>query len=168
MKSATTSWGRWNFGLIADEAGLVEVVLPHQWTGPQQAKTADDADFMRPYLEQFTAYWGGALREWTLPVHFAGTPFQHAVWTALADITYGSVVTYQRVAEAIGRPSAVRAVAAAIGRNPLPIVLPCHRVIGANGTLTGYGGGLALKRDLLALEGVGEDIKAAGHARFSF
>jgi methylated-DNA-[protein]-cysteine S-methyltransferase len=168
MRSASSRWHGLEFGLIADETGLTEVVLPNQWTEERKHRVTEDRDFMRPYLEQFDAYWAGELRQWTLPLHFGGTAFQHAVWAALADIPYGSVVTYQAVAQQIGRPRAVRAVAAAVGKNPLAIVLPCHRVVGADHTLTGYGGGLELKKQLLQLEGVTEMLKPSGHARFAF
>ena len=87
-----------------------------------------------------------------VPLAPAGTPFQLAVWRALCEIRYGSTVSYAEIARRVGRPTAMRAVGAANGRNPIAIVIPCHRVIGANGTLTGYGGGLDRKAKLLALE----------------
>lgn len=102
-----------------------------------------------------------------LPLDLRGTAFQREVWTALAGIPYGSVITYAELAERIGRPKAMRAVGAANGKNPLPVLLPCHRVIGANGTLTGYAGGLTLKQELLKLEGI-QGIAEAGHERFAF
>jgi O-6-methylguanine DNA methyltransferase len=165
---ATTRWKHWEFGLQADKTGLAAVWLPNQWTDHQRDQVMVDRRFWASYLAQFSAYWSGDLRQWTLPWHVSGTAFQQAVWKALTDIPYGSVVTYQELARAIGRPAAVRAVAAAVGKNPLPIVLPCHRVIGSNNTLTGYGGGLVLKQQLLELEGVARRLKPTGHARFSF
>jgi len=98
------------------------------------------------------AYFAGQLRRFELPLDLAGTEFQKRVWLELTRIPYGETRTYQEMASAIGAPKAVRAVGAANGANPVVIVVPCHRVIGANGKLTGYGGGLPLKRRLLTLE----------------
>jgi len=98
-------------------------------------------------------YFAGQLKAFSFAVDPAGTEFQLAVWAALRRIPYGRTTTYGDLARAIGRPKAVRAVGAANGANPLPIVIPCHRVIGADGTLTGFGGGIDSKRDLLKLEG---------------
>lgn len=104
-------------------------------------------------VRQLTAYFQGQRHAFTLPLDMSfGTPFQQAVWQALHAIPYGSTCSYQSVAQAIGRPAAVRAVGGAIGRNPLGIVLPCHRVLGRHGALTGYTGGLERKAQLLALE----------------
>jgi len=104
---------------------------------------------------QLKAYFTGELREFDLPLAPEGTPFQQTVWGALQTIPYGKTSTYGELAAAIGRPTASRAVGAANGRNPLPIVIPCHRVIGANGKLTGFRGGLRFKEALLELEGNG-------------
>lgn len=98
------------------------------------------------------AYFAGERVAFDLPLAPSGTPFQQSVWNALCGIPYGETVSYAEIARRIGRPSAVRAVGAANGRNPIAIVIPCHRVIGANGALTGYGGGLDRKRALLLLE----------------
>jgi methylated-DNA-[protein]-cysteine S-methyltransferase len=100
-------------------------------------------------VEQIDAYFTGALKEFSLPLDPAGTSFQRQVWLALADIAYGETQSYGELASRVGNPKACRAVGLANGRNPIPLVLPCHRVIGANGSLTGYGGGLDLKRRLL-------------------
>lgn len=102
-----------------------------------------------------------------LPLDLWGTAFQQEVWTGLTQIPYGGVATYKELAVQIGRPLAVRAVGAANGQNPIPVIVPCHRVIGANGTLTGYRGGLKLKQELLALEGI-THVGAKGHERFAF
>jgi methylated-DNA-[protein]-cysteine S-methyltransferase len=102
--------------------------------------------------DQLAAYFGGQLTDFTLPLAPAGTPFQRRVWAALRDIPYGETRSYGQLAREIGNPTAVRAVGLANGRNPIAIVIPCHRVIGADGSLTGYGGGLDRKRYLLALE----------------
>jgi methylated-DNA-[protein]-cysteine S-methyltransferase len=101
---------------------------------------------------QLRAYFAGELREFELPLAPHGTPFQREVWAAVAAVPYGQTATYAQIAAAVGRPSACRAVGAANGRNPLPVIVPCHRVIGAAGALTGYGGGLDRKRSLLDLE----------------
>lgn len=110
-----------------------------------------------PLLEQakrqLDEYFAGRRRSFDLPLAPRGTPFQRQVWETLATIGYGETLSYGRLAARVGRPAASRAVGAANGRNPLPIVLPCHRVIGANGSLTGFGGGLPTKQFLLRLEG---------------
>lgn len=114
--------------------------------------------------QQLDAYFAGTLRTFSLPLAPGGTPFQAEVWHRLATIPYGHTVSYGELAQQLGRPRAVRAVGAANGRNPLPIVLPCHRVIGADGSLTGFGGGLPIKRYLLALEGAIPDDDLFGHS----
>lgn len=102
---------------------------------------------------QLAEYFAGTRREFDLPLAAAGTEFQLAAWQALQAIPYGRTISYGELARRIGRPRAVRAVGAANGANPIPIVIPCHRVIGADGRLTGFGGGLPVKRRLLELEG---------------
>lgn len=104
---------------------------------------------------QLDEYFAGERREFDVPLMFAGTEFQKAVWNALSRIPYGRTETYGELARRIGRPAAVRAIANAVGSNALSILVPCHRVIGADGTLTGYAGGLCAKRHLLALESPG-------------
>lgn len=99
-------------------------------------------------------YFRGKLREFTVPLAPEGTTFQRDVWNALIALPYGETTTYGEIAKKIGRPAAVRAVGAANGANPIPIIIPCHRVIGRDGSLTGYGGGIAIKQFLLRLEGV--------------
>jgi methylated-DNA-[protein]-cysteine S-methyltransferase len=101
---------------------------------------------------QLTAYFAGNRREFDIDLSPEGTPFQLKVWAALREIPYGQVVSYQWVADRIGNPAAVRAVGAANGRNPIAIIIPCHRVIGKDGSLTGYGGGLDVKQRLIGLE----------------
>ena len=114
----------------------------------------------RPFTEavrQLDAYFAGELTEFDLPLHLVGTPFQLRVWEELRRIPYGETRTYGELAEALGSPGASRAVGLANGKNPIGIVVPCHRVIGAGGGLTGYGGGLDRKQRLLAFEsGAGE------------
>lgn len=102
--------------------------------------------------QQLDAYWSGELFDFDLPLAASGTPFQHKVWSALRKIPYGKTVSYGTIARRIGSPTASRAVGAANGRNPIAIVVPCHRVIGASGKLTGYAGGLDMKEALLQHE----------------
>ena len=102
--------------------------------------------------EQLVAYFAGRLEHFDVPLVPRGTPFQRAVWSALREVPYGATCTYAELAAAIGRPTAVRAVGAANGRNPVCIVVPCHRVVGTGGSLTGYAGGLERKQLLLDLE----------------
>lgn len=106
----------------------------------------------RNAIAQLADYFAGRRRSFDLELAAEGTPFQREVWSALTAIPYGETVSYSELARRIGRPSATRAVGAANGRNPLPIVVPCHRVIGADGSLTGFGGGIEIKRRLLDLE----------------
>jgi methylated-DNA-[protein]-cysteine S-methyltransferase len=103
-------------------------------------------------VDQFDAYFAGELIEFDLPLDFAGSAFQRRVWNALLTIPYGETRSYGQIANEIGAPGAARAVGLANGRNPIAIIVPCHRVIGAAGSLTGYGGGLDRKRTLLQLE----------------
>ncbi len=112
-----------------------------------------DPAVFREAAGQLRSYFAGELREFDLGLDPHGTPFQRRVWAALRQIPYGTTISYAQLAAAVGRPSAERAVGAANGRNPIAVVIPCHRVIGASGELTGYGGGLARKRLLLELEG---------------
>lgn len=111
-------------------------------------------DLPYPVAEQLDSYFAGHLHSFDLPLYPQGTAFQRKVWAALAEIPYGETISYLELARRMGNSNAVRAVGLANGSNPLPIVVPCHRVIGSNGTLVGYGGGLPIKRALLALEGV--------------
>jgi methylated-DNA-[protein]-cysteine S-methyltransferase len=112
----------------------------------------DDNPLLAEVACQLRAYFEGTAREFCLPLEMVGTDFQKRVWRELLAIPYGETRGYGQVAAAIGSPKAVRAVGAANGANPIPIVVPCHRVIGAGGKLVGYGGGLALKQRLLELE----------------
>lgn len=105
------------------------------------------------HAREIEEYFAGTRREFTIPLAPRGTGFQLAVWNALLEVPYGDTISYAELARRIGRPAAVRAVGAANGANPIPVVIPCHRVIGSNGTLTGYGGGIERKQWLLAHEG---------------
>jgi methylated-DNA-[protein]-cysteine S-methyltransferase len=111
----------------------------------------DDFAFV-DVVDQLNSYFAGERTTFDLPLVLEGTEFQQRVWTALQDIPYGETVSYKQLAERIGRAAAVRAVGAANGANPIPIIIPCHRVIGNDGSLTGFGGGLPLKKKLLELE----------------
>jgi len=139
--------------LARDERGLRLIGFP-EGKGARAVETdweKDDAGFddVRTQLDE---YFAGERKRFQLPLAPDGTPFQLAVLSALQEIPYGETVSYADIAERIGKPKAVRAVGAANGRNPLPVVIPCHRVIGANGKLTGFGGGLPTKQALLELE----------------
>ena len=112
----------------------------------------EDRHFLREAVRQLDVYLKGRLKEFTVKLSPQGTPFQLSVLRALQEVPYGETVSYGELARRIGKPKASRAVGAAIARNPLPIVIPCHRVIGSNGSLTGFGGGLAIKQALLDLE----------------
>jgi methylated-DNA-[protein]-cysteine S-methyltransferase len=127
---------------------------PHDWL--QDNGTHGQASrWLTQAGHQLTEYFAGTRRDFDIPLAATGTPFQRSVWQSLRDIDYGTTISYGELARRIGNPRAVRAVGLANGRNPISIIVPCHRVIGANGSLTGYGGGLDRKRTLLALEGIG-------------
>lgn len=113
---------------------------------------SEDTPLLREARRQLAAYFEGRLRVFDLPLRLEGTAFQRAVWARLTAIPYGQLSTYGRIAREIGRPGAARAVGRAIHLNPVTIVVPCHRVVGARGRLTGYAGGLARKQALLRLE----------------
>jgi methylated-DNA-[protein]-cysteine S-methyltransferase len=136
--------------LVASASGLRAL----RW--PSDAPEPIPGDPGHPVLSraagELAAYFDGRLRAFTLPLDLVGTEFQRRAWTALASIPYGATTTYGELAEQQGDRRRARAVGAANGRNPVPIVLPCHRVLGADGSLTGFGGGLDVKRFLLDLE----------------
>jgi methylated-DNA-[protein]-cysteine S-methyltransferase len=120
--------------------------------GVVESSWEPDRRFLHEPAKQLAAYFAGKLRDFDLPLAPAGTPFQQQVWRALCDIAYGETTSYGELARRIKNPNAVRAVGLANGSNPIAIIIPCHRVIGSNGSLTGYGGGLPVKQTLLALE----------------
>jgi methylated-DNA-[protein]-cysteine S-methyltransferase len=145
--------------LAGDEEGLMELTFPsgrHEGNGG-----IEDAGPFREVIRQVRAYFARELREFDLPLKLEGTPFQMTVWQALREIPYGETISYGELARRIGRPKASRAVGAANRQNPIAIIVPCHRVIGNDGKLTGYGGGLKNKEKLLALE------DALGSSRFN-
>lgn len=140
--------------VVGGDDGLTGLYLSEQRHLPDADSFGCRDDTLLPAVrEQLEAYWAGQITEFDVPLATAGTAFQVAVWQALRAIPYGSVCTYGDLAERIGRPTAVRAVGAANGRNPICIVIPCHRVIGADGSMTGYAGGLDRKMFLLQHEG---------------
>ncbi|WP_302604428.1 methylated-DNA--[protein]-cysteine S-methyltransferase [uncultured Alistipes sp.] len=120
--------------------------------GPAVGQAGDLPPVLRQAVEELREYFAGERREFTLPLAPAGTPFQQQVWAALREIPYGATCSYGRIAERIGRPKACRAVGMANNRNPIAIVVPCHRVVGASGALVGYAAGLEVKEMLLRLE----------------
>ncbi len=125
------------------------------WQGPTAWPLAPQHALLREAAQQLAQYFDGRRTAFALPLDLSGgTPFQQAVWRALLALRAGSTTSYGALSRVIDRPRAVRALGSAVGRNPLSIVVPCHRVVGADGTLTGYAGGLARKQHLLALEGV--------------
>jgi methylated-DNA-[protein]-cysteine S-methyltransferase len=139
--------------LVASEFGLVAVYMERHLHAPKSQSDwrLDDTRFGE-VCRQLDAYFAGVLQKFDLPLDLQGTPFQLRVWHALQTIPYGETVSYGEQARRMDHPQAVRAVGLANGRNPISIVVPCHRVIGKNGSLTGYGGGLERKRYLLDLE----------------
>lgn len=120
--------------------------------GPAGANVAAETPLLREAYLQIAQYLGGTRFDFDLPLNPQGTAFQHQVWRTLQAIPYGQTRTYRQIAAEVGNPQAARAVGMANNRNPLPILIPCHRVIGADGSLTGYASGLALKQALLKLE----------------
>jgi methylated-DNA-[protein]-cysteine S-methyltransferase len=130
--------------------GLTALSFPGRRESPA---TERDADALAAVVEQLDAYFAGELQRFDVAVDLRGTEFQLAVWKRLRAIRFGETVSYGELAASLGRRDRVRAVGAAVGRTPVPIIVPCHRVIGADGSLTGYGGGLERKRALLELEG---------------
>lgn len=111
-----------------------------------------ETPLLKEAVRQLESYFAGELKEFSLPLEPSGTVFMKQVWSALCEIPFGKTATYGEIAERIGRPKAARAVGLANNRNPIPIFIPCHRVIGADGSLTGYRGGLEMKKKLLELE----------------
>jgi methylated-DNA-[protein]-cysteine S-methyltransferase len=139
--------------MAADTQGLRHVLFEtNKYEAAARAEWKRDVAPLRVAREQLEAYFAGERQQFDLPLQPMGTPFQLKVWKMLAEIPFGATWSYGEVAQRIGEPKAMRAVGAANGRNPLPIVLPCHRVIGSDGSLTGFGGGLPIKKYLLRHE----------------
>ncbi|MEU4657284.1 methylated-DNA--[protein]-cysteine S-methyltransferase [Streptomyces sp. NPDC023723] len=139
--------------LVAEDGALCGLYMTDQRHRPPEETfgARDDSPFGAA-LDQLASYFAGELRDFTLALNLRGTPFQRTVWDHLRTIPYGETRTYGELAAALGNPAASRAVGLANGRNPVGIIVPCHRVIGASGSLTGYGGGVARKRQLLDFE----------------
>jgi len=139
--------------LVADDSGLRQILFVN---GRHPAKPEPDwkenSSRFKDTICQLRAYFSSELQEFDLPLAPEGTSFQQEVWRCLCEIPYGETICYGELARRIGNPNASRAVGLANGSNPIPIVIPCHRVVGSNGKLTGYGGGLPIKEKLLALE----------------
>lgn len=175
MRINTLIWG-WaffnghRFLLTASKNGLCRLMLPCEaslqnlikWTNRHisDAHFVKDQKQLSVYISQLDEYFDRKRKTFEFDIDLIGTDFQKSVWNALLNIPYGTVKSYSEIARQIGQPTALRAVGNANGANPIPIVVPCHRVIAKNGTLGGYGGGLDMKRKLLFLEGViSEDQK---------
>ena len=143
--------------LIAGNKGLAAVLWENDRPNRVHAKAEEENEQHPVLLEaerQLQEYFAGNRNSFSLPLDMIGTPFQQQVWEALTTIPHGETRNYQQIANQLGNPKAVRAVGAANGRNPVSIIVPCHRVIGTNGSLTGFAGGLEAKAYLLSLEGV--------------
>ena len=140
--------------LMGDDAHLTHLLYDHQVAATSNAgdEPARDDTAFGEVVDQLNAYFAGELTDFNVALAPSGTEFQLAVWQALTQIPFGETASYGELASAIGRPSAARAVGAANGQNPISIIVPCHRVIGASGNLTGYGGGLDRKALLLGIE----------------
>jgi methylated-DNA-[protein]-cysteine S-methyltransferase len=135
--------------LAGDESGLRQLLFRAR---PPEPDWIEDRAAMAEAVRQLHAYFGGELEAFDLVLAPKGTPFQLSVWKRLCEIPFGETISYGELARRIGNPKACRAVGLANGLNPIAIIVPCHRVIGSNGKLTGYGGGLPIKEKLLALE----------------
>lgn len=168
-KGGTVVWGYFFYKkqrliLAASKMGLCRLMLPREsslhslkaWVDKYfpQADVVYDQLRLAPYINQLDEYFKGKRQTFDLALDLKGTDFQKSVWKALLNIPYGTVKSYSEIAREIGLPNAARAVGSANGANPVPIVVPCHRVIAKNGTLGGYSGGLDIKRKLLNIEGI--------------
>lgn len=144
--------------VTGDADHLSEIKLPRSWSPRVRAPRADDTKRLPAALSagvrQLREYFAGRRQTFDLPLSLAGTDFQVSVWEGLAEIPFGKTISYAELAAMVGRPSAFRAVGQANGANPIPIVLPCHRVVASGGRIGGYGGGLPMKRWLLEHEGI--------------
>src|ERR1700693_1450183 len=139
--------------LVADERGLRSMNFPGSKRAERtQTEWREDGAGFAEAIRQLRAYFAGELTDFDLPLALEGTEFQLRVWQSLRGIPYGETISYGQLATRLGNPKASRAVGLANGSNPIPIIVPCHRVLGSDGSLVGYGGGLENKRILLALE----------------
>lgn len=141
--------------VMSDGERLCEIVFESEASStPDVPDLKIDPKNMRLFTAQIESYLNGELKRFDLPLHLSGTPFQNKVWSELIKIPFGETRSYQDIAKAVGSPAASRAVGSACGKNPIPIVVPCHRVITKNGGLGGYSGGLEIKKALLKIEGL--------------
>ncbi len=150
--------------LVASDEGLTGVYFDGQKHHPQlEAEWRRDASHaaLRQAKRELAEYFAGERRRFETALAPEGTPFQLAVWKAISAVAFGRTITYGELARAAGCPGSARAAGAATGRNPIGIIVPCHRIVGSNGSLTGYAGGLGRKRALLALEGADPDWLSA-------
>ena len=138
---------------IAEKSRMVSHLLFENTVKDIPVAEITETPLIKEAAAQLNAYLSGRKKDFDLPLMPAGTPFMQKVWKALQTIPYGKTVSYKDIAVAIGSPQACRAVGLANNKNPLPIFIPCHRVIGKNGNLIGYGGGLSIKKKLLSIEG---------------
>ena len=140
--------------LQANDEGLLGLWFEIYTTKPEELGVRDDGfPIFELVTDQLNRYFSGEVIQFSVPIAAKGTPFQQSVWQALTTIPYGETWSYAQLADAIGNPKAVRAVGLANGKNPVSVIVPCHRVIGKNGKLTGYAGGVERKQRLLAIEG---------------
>jgi len=156
LYGSTLSWEGWTFRIVSSMSGLRRIELTsvplERLTERLRARILPDDQPNEAILNQLHDYLRGELRMFSVPLDIRGTLFQQTVWEALRAIPYGKTVAYSEIATGMGKPKALRAVGQAVGANPVPIVVPCHRVIGRDGRLVGYAGGLPLKERLLMLE----------------
>jgi methylated-DNA-[protein]-cysteine S-methyltransferase len=138
--------------LAASDAGLHHVLFANSKRTKLDPEWREGADLLKEVIQQLCAYFARELETFDLPLAPEGTKFQQNVWSELCGIPYGETISYGELAKRVGNPKASRAVGAANGQNPIPIIIPCHRVIGSDGKLTGFGGGLPIKEKLLAME----------------
>ena len=144
--------------LQANEQGLLGVWFETHTTKPEDLGIQEDSfPIFQSVKEQLERYFAGDAVQFDVPIAAKGTPFQQSVWHALTTIPCGETWSYAQLADAIGNPKAVRAVGLANGKNPVSVIVPCHRVIGKNGKLTGYAGGIERKQRLLTIEGIGQE-----------
>jgi len=156
-----THWNGNSYVIAATKQGLCYIGSPNgEWNDlivwsnayTEQSDLIENDERLAPYVAQLQSYWKGEIRQISLMFDMRGTDFQQLVWNELRRIPYGETVTYQHIANQLGKPTAARAVGTAIGKNPVLIAVPCHRVIGSNGKLKGFRGGLKMKQELLELE----------------
>jgi len=149
--------------LVASDDGLRGVYFDRQKYFPEVREGKRDARhaLLKQAKRELAEYFAGKRRRFEVALDPEGTAFQRSVWKAISTVGFGETITYAELARRAGHPGSARAAGAATGRNPIGIIVPCHRIMGSDGSLTGYAGGLARKRALLALEGVGRDLLSA-------